>query len=231
MKNRILDALWFSLLIGLAGQILASSQTVSIAGIVMDDDRRPVSGASVFLERIRRSTSNDRGQPKPLESPFSSSVLTGPDGKFVASNLLPGQYTVCAVGTSREHLGTCEIDQPSQRVIANGSGPMNIALTLVKGSLLNIHIHDSASRLSTGSTPTVGVVSAKGAYKRATLVALTANKADYVIAVPAADTVRLLLSSPFPVDDNGGTHVILGKPSLSIEVGRRSQIEVNLVMH
>src|SRR5205807_10007277 len=134
-----------------------------------------------------------------LETPFSISVTTASDGHFQATGIPSGDYTICASGVRQDHLDTCEFGQPILRLTAGTAGsPANATLNIRNGSTLNIHIHDSAGRLASAAAASgvrllVGVATDTGFYKRATVVNITANSADYTIAIPASGTVKLLI--------------------------------------
>lgn len=119
----------------------------TLTGSVQTTSGSPVANAQVIIN-IQPTT--------PTTQPFSTSVQTGADGTFTASNLPAGTFNVCPQLTSSDLLAPCawEATWPKVTVAATGTTTMP-PIQMKQGILLSVRVDDPSGKRqsSEGSVP------------------------------------------------------------------------------
>src|SRR5688572_18840481 len=171
----------------------------SIAGVVVDDDRRPVAGASVVA--LRGDT-------------VAREVTTDSTGAFRLAPLAPGIYAVSA-----RRLGHRGAEQPNIRVVAGQTVTLTVLLTRAPRQLSTIQVITSPTSVDAG-TPELTI----SLNRQFTELLPSARTASSLIAlVPGARKDQLWGGAPgvsnnYQLDGVSVNHPGLGGDFLSLSV-------------
>lgn len=201
----------------------AATPTGVLSGVVVDENGGAIAGAVVQYRSVPPVTIAADGH-RITPPGASSSVQTGPDGKF-AANLAPSRYHVCVYGVKTADLGTCEWG-PGTTIVDLASGQTSqLSFRIQAGATLTFQVNDANRRIRDladlptvdGRIPLYGAnfaigVWAESRYVRATLVANTGTARTYQLVIPKTAAVRLFLDTSLNVNDVAGSAVAIRQP-------------------
>ena len=212
-----------TVLLALAGAAMAQPPQVSsvkmgsvVLGKVRGEDASAIGSAWVTIMReanVGRAVSPD---PKDKVAPFSQGQGVRPDGTFGFTGLEAGTYRLCASHPGTTWLNSCEWPSGPDITLKIGAEQLidGIVLTMRKGVPVNIRLNDPGNHLSKNekSTPgahiLLGVGTARGRFRPATVTTEDAAGRDYSVLVPAGTTVDLVFYSGFfKLQDHRGNDV------------------------
>jgi hypothetical protein len=190
-----------TLIIAIAAALLArpavnAQTTSSVAGVVLENGVRPLSGAIVTYMTEGRVQKDSKGQIQYLLPKVIGSVQTRVDGSFTVSGLPAGLYAICARGTDPVHLSSCQLDNPKNVVsVVSGQDQTGLKLNVPRGALLDITLTDSSGCAAKNSRAPVYVF-VNSISQQAYLVSSASGAYHYRALVP--QQVPLQISSNHP---------------------------------
>jgi hypothetical protein len=177
-----------------------------ISGRVQAEDGRLLSSVTIVYSRRGEYPPGTslrniaRTLPLPGREPFTRTLKPGPDGSFVLSNLVDGEYTVCAMAEA-PYLSSCKWQPVQGVVLRSASDAMALPpIMLRRGAVIRARIDTAGQAVSAVHDPgspqfNIGVLLVSGAYAGAELVSSTAGMREFQVVVPLEGTGRLMVAS------------------------------------
>ena len=177
-----------------------------ISGHVEAEDGRRLSSVTVVYSRrgayppgtsYRNIT---RVAPLPGRGPFTRTLKASADGSFVLTNLVDGEYAVCAQAEA-PYLSSCKWQPVQGVVLKSGSDAVALApILLRRGAVIRARIDTAGQAVSAVHDPgspqfNIGVLMASGVYAGAELVSSTPGTREFQVVVPLEATGRLMVAS------------------------------------
>lgn len=188
-----------------ASSSIAAQDTASLAGSVVDEANNPVAGAQVICRGLQKFVRDPAWRLVPVGPFVSRSVVTGSDGRFLASGLPAGEYRLCAIRLLPNQLNSCQWGGASPAIpVPAGQAVTGQKLTLRTGTLITLEVQDPNGHLAAGKKFLLGVVRGVGEYHRAQLASKAPGLHTYAVAVPRNASLSLLLDTPLDVRDSMG---------------------------
>ena len=163
----------------------------SIAGTVLENGVRPLSGATISYRGTGHAERSREGFMQYTRPKVFGSVQALADGTFQITGLPADQYTICAAGPLPIHISSCSWSVSDQRVsLASGQNQIGLQLSVTRGALLDITIADSTGCAAKDSKAPVYVFAgslSQGAY----LVSASAGAYHYRALVPQSTPLRV----------------------------------------
>ncbi len=219
-----------------------AQQSGTISGTVVDESSRPIPGAVVRYNNVRKFDRDAAGRLIPAGPVVSSGTRSAADGTFGATGLPAGSYYLCASGIRPNHLRSCEWGQPSLALqLAAGQTLSGVTLRIVEGTLLIFRVRDvraviqdtAAGPPVNGRLPLFGGnfrigITAGTRYAQGNFVSQIGAVRSYTVAVPKFATVRLFLDTPLTVLGPLGQVLEARAPSLPITTTGQAELAIDL---
>ena len=229
----------------LAFAFAASAATTggALSGTVTDDRGSPISGALVIYQSVPKISVGPNGHRTVLGPVVGSSVRTGADGTFVASNLPPAPYHLCAYGVRDSDLGSCEWTQGTVTVNVVSGQTAEASLQVAGGSLLIFQVNDPNHRIVdlddlqtangkpalSGANFGLGVwVGAR--YLKAKPVSKSGSARVYQLPVSKTAVARLFLDTALNVTDASGTPLPLRQLGTPLAPAGQPSVTTTLIV-
>ncbi len=168
---------------------VASLRAATVTGKVVDERKRPLPGATVWVQ-IRPDT---KSHPKP----FSVSSRSGRDGAFSMAGVPAGQFIACVQYPDSPYVDGCAWDVPRTFALTD-NGALDLgALELREGHEFRVRIDDPRGELDqirkAGTKPDlrIGLWTAAGFFYPLPLKREQPNSREYTAVVPYDVPFRL----------------------------------------
>lgn len=181
--------------------------TSVLEGRVNDEQGRLLPGATVQITQVGTYVAARSPGSSPIISPGRSYTLqVGKDGIFRLNRLAQGTYIVCAHGTAKYHLSSCEWGSRSTYVSIGRASANTIPDTkIVSGELIRIEVADATDRLAQEVKSPVGISIPGVFFRRAYRVGRVGSLTTYEIAVPRNRAMILRWESALRASDSKGS--------------------------
>ncbi len=181
-------------------------EAAQLSGRVQAEDARPLTSVTVIYSRrgtyppgtsYRNIT---RVRPLPGQEPFTRTFRPGPDGTFVLTNLLEGEYTVCA-SAEVPYLSSCKWQPVQGALLRSSSDVVTLPPIMLRpGAVIRVQIDTAGHAVSAvhdrgGPQFNIGVLMPNGGYAAAELVSSTAGTREFRVVVPFEAAGRLMIGS------------------------------------
>jgi Carboxypeptidase regulatory-like domain len=179
-----------------AACIVLGQSTGSVSGTIQDDTGQPVAGGYAVASPVGSSATH-----------LTYTAMTAADGKFSLTGMQPGRYSICVQVPAGPHLDPCRWSSAVQVTVAPGQPVTNQAISVTKGSILQVRIDDPNKVLATSGPGDVlvGVFLPSAVFEPLSLVASDASGRTYQTAIPFNTSVGLSVTSAHLVlaDESG----------------------------
>ena len=187
-----------------------------ISGKIVDQDGVPSAAATVLVTRLVQFEPGSVSRVLPGEERVNTGIRTTTQGEFAIKELPAGEYYVCVIGSSPDHLDSCRWGASPMKVhLAPGEHKSEVNVALRRGVIINFHLHDHNKRILRdgigrhdetghivfGRTFRLGVITDEGQYVSARLENDLGVELVYSVVVPKGAEVRVL--TDYPTDEDG----------------------------
>ncbi len=133
--------------------------TSALEGRIMDGQGTPLPDATVQITQLGTYIAARSPGSSPIVVPGRSYTLqSGKDGTFRQDRLAQGTYIVCAHGTAKYHLSSCDWGGRSTYVSVERSAAKTVPETrIVSGELIRIEVLDAADQLAKEVKSPIGI--------------------------------------------------------------------------
>jgi len=175
----------------------------------MDGQGTPLPDATVQITQLGTYIAARSPGSSPIVVPGRSYTLqSGKDGTFRQDRLAQGTYIVCAHGTAKYHLSSCDWGGRSTYVSVERSAAKTVPETrIVSGELIRIEVLDAADQLAKEVKSPIGISIPGVFFRRAHRVGRFGSVTAYEIAVPRDQAMILRWESTLKASDTKGAAV------------------------
>lgn len=193
----------------------------------------PLPGATVQVTQVGTYIAARSPGSAPIIKPGRSFTLqAGKDGTFRLDRLAQGTYIVCAHGTAKYHLPSCEWGNRSNYVSVGRSASITLPDTKIdSGDLIRFEVADAADRLAQDAKSPIGVSIPGVFFRRASRVGRVGSVTAYEIAVPRNRSMILRWESTLRASDGKGAAIGLERDlgtSLERDVNGQSKVSIRI---
>ncbi len=209
-----LAALWMGCIGVAPGQ--STDPGASVAGTVVDEGGKPLSGVRVMLTRA----SLNAGEA----NPGVFHAVTGADGAYSVTSMPPGDYSLCASDDSGQYLNPCSWKGAIRVPLAASESKTGVQVVLEPGAEVDVDVADPGKNLFGGGKagPTHKMVigfAAAHIFVPAIAGADTDSAKHFSVRVPYDRDVRVFVGSPtLRLADAKGNAMKKGGDSIVIRI-------------